>query len=420
MHALKAKRALLALGLALLLAGVLFQRFHGSEPRTEALLEGETSFPKDFDDSLISKADLARAIGDSGRMSDLPHEVILNLEGDRKKAIVQYSFDPTLQAQIENLFNSYRPDYGAFVALHAESGRVLSMVSYTEKANAKKSGENFALRATFPSASIFKVVTAAAAIAEKKFTADTVLSFNGGNHTLYKSNVLKGGVNRWTRHITLKEAFGKSVNTVFGRIGAFTIGAEGLREYAGRFGFNRKIAADLPVQEGRAEIPDDSWGLAESASGFTRHTTMSPLQGALIAAAVANDGVMMEPYAVESVHDSDGELLYRAVPKMEKRTLDLKTASEIRELMRQTVASGTSRKSFRGFFKGALADLEVGGKTGSLTGTDPRGKYDWFVGYAGYGKDRIAIAALTISEKTWRVKSSHVARQAIQTYFSGH
>jgi hypothetical protein len=63
--------------------------------------------------------------------------------------------------------------------------------------------------------------------------------------------------------------------------------------------------------------------------------------------------------------------------------------------------------------------VEVGGKTGSLTGLEPRGKYDWFVGYAQHGGQKIAISALTIHGKLWRVKSSYLARRAIEQYFKG-
>jgi cell division protein FtsI/penicillin-binding protein 2 len=97
--------------------------------------------------------------------------------------------------------------------------------------------------------------------------------------------------------------------------------------------------------------------------------------------------------------------------------MDPATASEIRSLMKETVLHGTSRGSFRGFFRKDFMDFDVGGKTGSLTGFDPKGKYDWFVGYAHSSGRKIAVAALTIHEKQWRVKSSYLARRAIESYF---
>jgi cell division protein FtsI/penicillin-binding protein 2 len=293
------------------------------------------------------------------------------------------------------------------------------MVSYSRDPAMK---DNLALRATFPSASVFKVVTAAAAIGERQFSPETVIQFNGANHTLYKSNILKNNSSRWSRNSTLKDAFSKSINTVFGRLGAYTVGSAKLKDYADRFGFNRKIQSDLPMQEGSAPISADAdaWGLAQTASGYTRDNTMSPMQGALIAAAVANDGLMMEPFVVQSVYTPEGVALYGAEPRVSNVAVDSRTAFEVRELMNETIMTGTSRKSFRGFFHGDLKNLDVGGKTGSLTGMDPPGKYDWFVGYAGGGAHRIAVAALTIHEKQWRVKSSYLARKAFERYFKDH
>jgi len=363
----------------------------------------------------LTKSILARALGGgAGTVQKFPGEIDLPIDGKTSKAIIQYAFDPKLQEFMEGLFQSYRPDFGAFVAIDAQTGRVLSMVSYTHGQGAH---DNLALRATFPSASVFKVVTAAAAIAERNFSADTVIQFNGSNHTLYKSNILKTNVTRHTRFMTLKQAFALSVNTVFGKIGAFTVGADELRNYAGRFGFNRQLAADFPIQEGRALIVNDAWALAETASGYTRDNTMSPLQGALIAAAVANDGLMMEPYVVQSVHTLDGTQIYAASPTAGMQAVEKSTADQIRALMRETVSKGTSRRTFRGFHRGDMADVDVGGKTGSLTGMDPPGKYDWFVGYAEENGRKIAIASLTVHEKLWRVKSSYLARRAIETYF---
>lgn len=368
----------------------------------------------------VTKEGLAIALGDTNAFFKFPSDIDipLNDEGSQKlRAVVQYSFDPKLQESMEGLFRSYGPDYGAFVAMDAVTGRVLAMVSYSRDPSVH---DNLALRSTFPSASVFKVVTAAAALEEHKLSPDSLIQFNGANHTLYRGNILKTSTTRWSRYLSLKEAFAKSVNTVFGRIGAYTVGPEKLRVYADRFGFNRHIASDLPMHEGSAPISQDAWSMAQTASGYTRENTMSPMQGALMAAAVANDGVMMEPYVVQSVHDQEGTPIYQAEPRVSTITVDAATAGEIRSLMNETVTHGTSRKSFRGFFKGDLKQLDVGGKTGSLTGTDPRGKYDWFVGFADAGTHRIAVAALTIHQKLWRVKSSYLARKAFESYFHEH
>jgi len=327
---------------------------------------------------------------------------------------VQYTLDPELQGTMERLYQQYRPEYGAFVALDPDTGAVLSMVSHSNDSTLQ---ENLALRATFPSASIFKVVTAAAALSKAGYSPESVIPFTGSNHTLYKSHVLKNDIHpRWARRMTLKEAFGRSVNTVFGRIGAHRLGAAPLREFADRFGFDQTLGGDFPVQVGHAEIQNDAWELAEAASGYTKDNTMSPIHGALIAAAVVNGGKMMEPYIVSSVHRSDGQQLFSALPKVKQTAVSTDTAEDLKHLMRATITHGTSRKSFRGFAKGIFKSTEVGGKTGSLTGDNPRGKVDWFVGYADHRGKRIAVAALTIHGKLWRVKSSWLARRSMETY----
>lgn len=397
-------------GLVLVLAtGIIHWKRIASQPADLALTATQTVRAER---ETVTRDVLAKTVGEAAWLDQFPTEI--EIPGIPGKSVIQYSFDPRLQQDMQKLMRSYRPDYGAFVAMDAETGQILAIVSYTGDPAMR---DNLALRATFPSASVFKVVTAAAAIENDKLSGDSIINFNGANHTLYRGNILQNAHNRWTRHVSLKEAFAKSINTVFGRIGAYDVGPEKLSEYAGRFGFNHSIPADLPVQPGRAPIPSDPWGLAETASGFTRDNTMSPIQGALIAASVVNEGRMMEPFLVQSVYSQNGTELYKAQPTLVATTVDPATAAEIRRLMHETVAHGTSHKSFRGFSRGKFRDLEVGGKTGSLTGMDPPGKYDWFVGFAEGRARRIAFAALTIHQRLWRVKSSYLVRRGIESFF---
>ncbi|MCX7979282.1 MAG: penicillin-binding transpeptidase domain-containing protein, partial [Bdellovibrionaceae bacterium] len=97
---------------------------------------------------------------------------------------------------------------------------------------------------------MFKIVTAAAAIDHAGLHPTTVLKFNGGNYTLYKRNVLSDTVNRWTRSVTLREAFARSFNTPFGRIGIEALSPEVINDYASRFMFNQTIPSDIPVEMG--------------------------------------------------------------------------------------------------------------------------------------------------------------------------
>jgi peptidoglycan glycosyltransferase len=390
-------------------------------PGSETVVQGDKEKPSPRKNRL-TKDQLAQALAPNAGFYQFPQTLEVPLDVTEGKAPemalghLHYGFSKGLQQEMQKLFDSYRPDRGAFVALDATTGQVLSMVSYTRDGPHE---ENLALKGTFPSASVFKVVTAAAALSENKLQPETLIPYSGRDHTLYKKTVLKAGMYGGSRQASLKQAFARSINTVFGKIGAFQVGPEKMRAYADKFGFNRKIASDVPMQMGHAPIPNDAWSLAETASGYTRDNTMSPLHGAMIAATIVNRGVMMEPFLVSRVSSSTGEIYYEAEPKSLGASLDAESASEMRELMRETVTKGTSRRSFRGFFKGDLTHLDVGGKTGSLTGENPPGKYDWFVGYADNGTQKIAVAALTINHKYWTVKSSYLARRAFEFLYKG-
>ena len=86
--------------------------------------------------------------------------------------------------------------------------------------------------------------------------------------------------------------------------------------------------------------------------------------------------------------------------------------------MEQTVLSGTSRKTFKRIVRERqFREVAMGGKTGHFSGTNPRGRTDWFVGYASDEDHKIAIAAITVNVKYWTVKSSALGEMMFRKYF---
>lgn len=362
----------------------------------------------------IDQAVVKDDVGQYVQKNEYPASLKLSPLPD-KTARVYYNIDPDLQAAVVGQLEKYRPDYGMVVAIDARSGKILAMADIRRDGEAH---ENLSLRATYPAASVFKTVTAAAAIDLGEVKASTVLPYNGKTTTLYKKNVLSHRNNKWTRHDTLEESFSKSVNTVFARLGIFTVGGDRLKEYSERFQFNHPLDIDVPLQVSTIEMdPGEDWSIAETASGYTRGTNISPVHGALMAATVVNDGIMPMPRLVDAITDEYGIILFESEPGEPRAVIKPETASEVRKLMRETVVSGSASKPFRGFSK-RFGHVEVGGKTGSLTGFHPEGKYDWFVGYATDGERKIAYAALCINKEYWYVKSSYLARQLVESYFS--
>jgi len=365
----------------------------------------------------FSKREIAQSLRSAVSKNEFPPTGEIQTDEQMTQGNFTYTIDSDFQAAMEKQFAAYKPDYGAFVALDPKTGAILSLVSYTRN---KRELGNLALRASFPAASIFKIVTAAAAIDKNKANPETVIAFTGANHTLYRQNLKPPKNHRWVRKMRLREAFARSVNTVFGKLGIYLVPKEDLNHYAEKFQFNRDIPADLPVEAGTFEFSgEDPLSVAEVASGFNRTVLMSPLQGAMMAGAIANEGRMMEPYLVDSFSPQLAGLPYRAEPRLMNEVVSPETARELRKMMNDTVRVGTSRKSFRDLVRKSLrAEIEMGGKTGSLTGRDPQGKYDWFVGFAKKGERDLALAVLTIHEEKWTVKSSLLASKAVEHYFA--
>ncbi len=329
---------------------------------------------------------------------------------------VTYTLDSGLQEMARQLLARHNPDYGVLVAIEPDSGRILSMVDST------RSGENhrnLSLINSFPAASISKIITAIAAINENKLTGSTVTPFNGKSTSLYKKNVFRHKNHKWTRKISFDEAFAKSVNTVFGRVGAVMVGGNTMLDYAYRLGFNGQFASDFTFDNGYIELdPDDQWQVAEMASGYTTRNTLSVLHGASIAATAVNNGNLVMPILIDSLTDPHGIPVYVQEKPVTAPVMSESAASQIRKMMQLTVQIGSARSSFRGLHKTSLKDVVIGGKTGSLTGHDPKGKYDWFVGFGQRGEHKIAFAVLCINKEKWYVKSSYLARKMMEYYFS--
>lgn len=324
-----------------------------------------------------------------------------------------YTLDADLQKTMENYFKQYRVPYGVFVAMDPKTGKVLASVEYSY---VDPKADRLALRATYPAASIFKLVTASAALEENKARPDTEIAFHGGLYRLGPKNWVDNP-KRDKQKISLAEALAKSCNVAFAKVALRWLDVPTLLNYGERFQFNRPIPFELPVQVSRMQIDESERGLAMSAAGFG-DVGLSPLHAAMIGSSIANDGVMMSPCMIDEVRDAEGNTLYACQPKVFATTISPATAESLRDMMAMAVIKGTSRKAFRVKRREAsLRGITIGGKTGSLTGEDPPGKYSWFVGMAPMEDPEIAVAAMVINQPKWRIKASQVAKEGLAAYF---
>ncbi|MEY4616439.1 MAG: hypothetical protein RJB66_1399 [Pseudomonadota bacterium] len=342
-------------------------------------------------------------------------EVGISLLGINEQVKVTYTFDYELQKELDTLLRQYASDYSSVVAMDPATGKILAMASYE---NGSPSVENWAMKASFPAASIFKIVTASAAIEKYNVSPDMELGYTGGNYKLYKRDLFNEN-QKWARLISFRDAFARSINIFFGKLTLKFMHADDLMSYAQKFYFNKDLAGDIPFEAGKAVLlSKEPFHVAEVASGFNSLNTLSPVHGAVIASAIVNDGVMQSPYMVETLMRPNGSAVYKAAPFTLENPITLATAEKLRDLMNQTIERGTSRKAFKELTKAKkFSIVEAGGKTGSLNGTNPKGKTDWFVGYGRLGTRMLAISIVTVNKTTWKVKSSYLAQRLIKKYF---
>jgi penicillin-binding protein A len=250
---------------------------------------------------------------------------------------------------------------------------------------------NRATQSGYPPGSTFKVVTAAAALDSGQFTPQSVLSG--------KSPQEIGGVplsnfgGEQFGDITLTTALTHSVNTVWGQVGE-KLGKGTIYRYMNRFGFNRKPSIDLPRDElrssgvfdqktGRLLDAGDAIDIGRVAIGQER-LQVTPLQMAMVAAAIANGGRLDRPHLVERVVDRDGRTVRRIKPSEESKVMSGSTAAALGSMMSQVVKEGTGTAA-------ALQGIDVAGKTG--TAEKGPANQAWFIAFAPVGNPRIAVAA---------------------------
>jgi cell division protein FtsI/penicillin-binding protein 2 len=309
--------------------------------------------------------------------------------------------------------------FGVFVAIEPSTGRILAMTSYSSVDPQWVQSAFFDL---YPMASLFKIITASAALENKKITPETVVEFRGGAYSenpRYWDINPRGNNNR----MGVGYALGKSINPVYGRVASDIAGKSSVMEYVRRFGFNQKLLPGVPVKESKAGEPQSGHALMLMGAGLDHEVKISPLHAAVIMGAIANQGRMMVPTLTDKVVDAAGGQKEGHTPRELRRLVSPETAAFLTQMLSNTVTRGTSRRAFhdrRG--RPMLAGIDIAAKTGSIDGTDPKGHYSWFAAYAPAHEPRIALVALVINQDRWKIKSSQVGEQALEEFFkrTGH
>lgn len=270
----------------------------------------------------------------------------------------------------------------------------------------------------YPPGSTFKLITTAAALENGYGPGSTwpnpaELALPQTTHTLsnFGGEHCYGGA----AQLTLTQAFTVSCNVVFGEIG-LKLGAKALVDQAEAFGFNQDIPFDVPFVTGN--IPDVSYfdqrkpNVALSAIGQDQ-VAANPLQMALVASAIANGGVQMQPRLVGRVLDPSGGVMSAPVTAEWGRPISAQTASDLTDMMVSVVENGTGTAA-------RIPGVTVAGKTGTAQHGTGEAPHAWFVGFAPAEAPKIVVAVVVLdggdlgSEATGGAVAAPIVRAVIE------
>ncbi|MER5768390.1 peptidoglycan D,D-transpeptidase FtsI family protein [Streptomyces sp. NPDC001985] len=297
---------------------------------------------------------------------------------------------------------------GAAVAIDPESGEILAMVStpsYDPSTIAGASdGEewrklladedkplvNRALRQPLPPGSTFKLVVAAAALEEGLHGSvdeptDSPMPYTLPGTVRELPNDIAGAP---CENASLRTALRYSCNNVFAQIAA-DLGQDAVRATAERFGFNEK-ELDVPVRAHESIYPTGMDQAQTALTGIGQfEVTATPLQMAMVSAAIANGGELKEPHMVSEVVDGDGNTLDAYDGGDPRRIVSAETAEQLRSAMVTVVEDGTASNA-------RVAGAEVGGKTGTAQHGENNSEtpYAWFTSYGETGDRQVAVAVI--------------------------
>lgn len=360
---------------------------------------GDTEFEQFHNEELIGEEGEFVSIADEllGHNQE-GNDIVTNLDADAQR---------TAMAALEEV------GFGAVVAIEPDTGAVKVMAS-NPSFDPNQVGENFSQLSTdevnrplfnratqgqYPPGSTFKVVTAAAGLDSGAITPETTIDAPGS--LVVEGTPLENDFGESYFGAGLEEALTNSVNTWFGKLGQ-QLGNDTLFEYMEKFGFNSTPPIDLPSEEVNESgvfdfeseemlTAEDPVDLARLAIGQERLLT-TPLQMALVTAAVANGGEQMKPQIWKRVIDPEGRVVETMEPSTYSEPISEETAAALTSAMEGVVTEGTGTNA-------AIPGIAVAGKTG--TAETPGNKacgggvdenQAWFIGFAPADDPEIAIA----------------------------
>jgi penicillin-binding protein A len=372
----------------------IFTRFYPTGPLFSHVVgysfieRGSAGLEKSYDDELAGREDefgtILQELEDRDREGN---DVVTNLDPEGQRAAIQ----------------GLGGQRGSIVAIEPQTGKVRVMVSIPDF-DANQIPDRFsqlnrapgspllnrATQARYPPGSTFKVVTAAAALDTGKYNPNSVVDGSSPKNISGVPLANFGGQDFGP--VSLTDALTNSVNTVWAQVGV-DLGKRTMYDYMERFGFNQRPPLDYPPEQmdasgvfsrGRLLTDNDPVDIGRVAIGQER-LQVTPLQMAMVVAAVGNGGTLIKPRLVDRIVQKDGRVKRRIEADRQSQVISRKAADELAQMMSRVVEEGTGTAA-------ALSGIRVAGKTGTAEVDNGAANQAWFIGFAPVDNPRMAIA----------------------------
>lgn len=321
-------------------------------------------------------------------------------------ASVELTVNPAAQQAADKALGNQR---GAVVALDPRTGAILAMVSHpTYDPNALAGHDlaavarsytslnadqndpliNRAVGALYPPGSTFKLLTAAAALSSGKYDPSSVIPGPARLNLPQTSTDLPNdfsGPCAPSGKLDLTTALVISCNTAFGYLG-LQLGGDALRAQAQKFGFGDRLSVPMPVSPSVVPEGMNPPQSAQAAIGQF-DVRVTPLQMAMVAAGIANGGVVMSPYAVKTVRSPNLDVIEQGKPQELSRAVSADVAAKLTAMMEKVVQSGTGTRA-------QIPGIAVAGKTGTAQQGPGKPPHAWFTSFAPAGDPKVAVAVV--------------------------
>ncbi len=346
---------------------------------------------------------------------------------------VEYEGDNVYTTLDENLqqvtYDALGGRRGAAIAMDPKTGAVLTMVStpsYDPNEQADKIAEwlsyssedsvlvNRATQGLYAPGSTFKTLTALEYVREHPGDYESYNYYCSGTVSIKNATTVSCSHGEKHGSENLKQAFARSCNCAFSTIG-LELDIDKYRESVLAFGLNDKIKLEVETTSTQFKLTSGSAGSEIMETAFGQGNTMiTPLQNMLIAASVANNGVMMQPYLIDHTTSSDGTVLSSTAPTALKTTMTPEEAKIMQGFMRSVVTEGTASGVLSG------AKVHISGKTGTAQySTSKSNSHAWFIGYAPSEDPQIAIAVILEKDYDNSFEAVTVAKKVMESYLAG-